>query len=361
MKPIAPTAILLLAALAAPAHALYSQPAGTISAGGGSSASANYSNLGVIAQAGIVGSSASTSYNADHGLLPVLGGWKLLYPVIAVVPGTLSFTLVSGTSGGQSLGISNAGGSTLAWSVAKGNPADNWLALSPASGSGNASVTVTANAAGLAAGSYSDTLTISGTGIAQTVQVQLALTVTPGSYRLILTLVSDTPNEGGGSVNSTPGGIACTNTGSSPAGMTGTCAADFAVGTTVTLMQTPDANSTLATWSLAGCGANQNCQVVMNGDQNVTATFPYVYQAKVNSSGSRYDTLTQAYAGAAATDAILARDVTFTENLNLNGGKAIVMDGGMSTSYTPLTDWTALQGILTIQSGSLAVDRLVIK
>ncbi len=353
-------AVVLLTALATPAHALYSQPASTFSAGGGSSASANYSNLGVIAQPGIVGTSSSTSYSADHGFLPVLGGWKILYPVISATPGTLSFTLVTNTSGNQQLSVANAGGNTLKWSVAK-NPAKTYFGVSPATGTGNAAITVTANAAGLAAGTYSDTLTISGQGIAQTVQVQLGLTVTAQGYRLTLTLVSDTASMGGGAIHSNVGGIACTNTGSDPAGMSGTCFADFAPGTTVTLSQTPDSNSTWATWSPVGCGTNENCTVVMDGDKPVTATFPYAYMAKVNSTGSRYDTLTQAYGNAAASDKILARDVTFTGNFTLNGGKAITLDGGLSTSYTPQNAWTTLQGILTLGTGSLVTDRLIIK
>ena len=354
--------LIICLAITPPAHALYSQPASTLSAGGGSSASANYSNLGVIAQPGIVGTSSSASYTTDHGFLPVLGGWQILYPVISATPGVLSFTLVSGSSSGQSLGISNAGGSTLTWGVAKSNPAESWFSVSPASGTGSASVTVTANAAGLAAGTYSDTLTISGAGISQTVQVELSLSVTAlNTYRLTLTLVSDIPGKGGGSIHSDVGGIACTNTGSDSAGMSGTCLADFAAGTTVTLMQAPDSNSTLATWSPAGCGTNENCQVVMNGDKPMTATFPYAYMTKVNSSGSRFDTLTQACSGAAASDTILARDVTFTENLTLNGGKAIILNGGLSTTYIPQDAWTTLQGILTLGTGSLVTDRLIVK
>jgi hypothetical protein len=357
-------AILLLMIVTAlsttPAHALYSQPAATFSGGGGSSTSTSYSNLGVIAQPGVVGTSASTSYTADHGFLPVLGGWKILYPVISATPGTLSFTLVSGTSDNQQLAVTNTGGSTLKWSVAK-NPAKTYFGVSPASGTGNAAITVTANAAGLTAGTYSDTLTISGQGIAQTVQVQLGLTVTAQGYRLTLTLVSDTASKGGGAIHSDKGGIACTNTGSDPAGMSGTCFADFSPGTTVTLSQTPDTNSTWATWSPVGCGTNEDCTVVMNGDKLVTATFPYAYMAKVNSTGSRYDTLAQAYGNAATSDTIYARDVTFTGNLTLGSGKAITLEGGMSTSYAPQNAWTTLDGILTLGTGSLTTDRLIIK
>ena len=66
----------------------------------------------------------------------------------------------------------------------------------------------------------------------------------------------------------------------------------------------------------------------MNGDKPVTATFPYAFMARVNSSQVRYDSLAQAYAGAAASDKILARDVTFIENLILGGGKTITLSRG---------------------------------
>ena len=42
--------------------------------------------------------------------------------------------------------------------------------------------------------------------------------------------------------------------------MSGTCFADFSPGTTVTLSQTPDTNSTWATWSPAGCGTNETAR-----------------------------------------------------------------------------------------------------
>jgi len=352
----------LLLFLAVSAHGAYSQPASTIAGGGGSSSSLNYANLGVIGQPGVVGVSAGSSYSTEHGFLSVLGGWRILYPVISADPGTLTFTLTSGTSFNQAVALANTGGGTLAWSVAKSNPSETYFTVSPASGTGDASITVTADAAGLAAGNYSDTLTISGTGISRAVQVQLGLTVTAGGFnRLTMTVVSDTTGKGGGSVHSDKGGISCVNTGSNPDGMSGTCWADFAPGTTVTLFQTPDSNSVWAIWSPSGCGTNQDCTVVMDGAKAVTATFPYAYMSKVSSSGTRYDSLIEALSGAAATDTILARDVTFTGDLTL-AGKNLTLTGGLNAWYLPQNAWTTLQGgRLTVQSGSLTVDRLVIK
>ena len=72
---------------------------------------------------------------------------------------------------------------------------------------------------------------------------------------------------GTGTVTSNPSGISCP----------GTCAADFATGTTVTLTATPTNGSTFNGFSGAGCsGPGSSCTVAMNGDQAVTATFTAV-------------------------------------------------------------------------------------
>jgi len=182
------------------------------------------------------------------------------------------------------------------------------------------------------------------------------------SYRLGLTVVSNTAAKGGGTVTG-DGGISCTGHGSSASGMSGTCQADFTAGTNVTLNQTPDADSIWATWSGAvqGCGTNQSCQVVMNSDRDITVTFPYSFMARVDSTSQGFESLAAAYGNAGPTDTIYGRAVTFVENLTLGGSKAITLLGGRDAWYDPLNAWTTLQGMLTIQRGSLAVDRLVIR
>jgi hypothetical protein len=112
---------------------------------------------------------------------------------------------------------------------------------------------------------------------------------------------------------------------------------------------------------VAGCGTNQGCQVLMSGDRNVTVTFPYSPMAKVNSSGYRCDTLALAYGNAAPLDTIYGRAVTFPENFTLSGPKAITLLGGRTAWYQPQNAWTTLQGVLTIRSGSLTVEKLTIR
>jgi outer membrane protein assembly factor BamB len=66
-----------------------------------------------------------------------------------------------------------------------------------------------------------------------------------------------------GVVSSSPSGINCGST----------CSASFTSGTSVTLTATPDAYSTLADWAGACSGAQTNCQMTMDSDKAVTATF----------------------------------------------------------------------------------------
>ena len=370
MKPSQSIAALtLLAALTLPAMPAvaaippptYSQPASTFSAGGGESTSTNYINLGVIGQPGIVGSSTGTSYSVNHGFLHVLGdGFKILYPVITVDKGNIAFTLVSNTSGSDTLAISNAGGSTLNWSIAKAQ-GSSWLTTTPASGSGDLSVNISANATGLAVSStpYTDTLTISGAGIDQTVQVLLSLTVkAPATYRLTVTVVSDHATKGGGIVAGGSGTITCSNTGNNPATHSGSCTADLAPGTSITLSQFPDTNSTVATWSGArngtgDCGVNN-----ISANTDVTATFPYAYMVKID-SGNRYDTLAEALTNAASTDTIKARAVTFDEGpITFSSGKNISLYGGFDNYYATASGYSLIKGGLKV---GMAGSRLNIK
>ncbi|TFH46480.1 MAG: hypothetical protein E4H01_09890, partial [Lysobacterales bacterium] len=99
-----------------------------------------------------------------------------LAPAIGLNTTSLGF---AGSVGGanpsaQTIGISNAGGGTLAWTAGDNVP---WLTLSPLSGTNAGTVTATVNLAGLLAGSYAATVTVTATG-ATPKTVPVALTVT---------------------------------------------------------------------------------------------------------------------------------------------------------------------------------------
>lgn len=109
-------------------------------------------------------------------------------PAIGASPTSLSFTAAEGGANPapQTLTISNTGSGMLSWTVSN-NAA--WLTLSPASGTGNGTVTLSVTTDSLTAGSYSGTLTISATG-ALSVTVPVTFTVTSTSTKK----VPPTPN-----------------------------------------------------------------------------------------------------------------------------------------------------------------------
>jgi phospholipase C len=81
---------------------------------------------------------------------------------------------------------------------------------------------------------------------------------TPSSYQLTVA----TSGTGSGTVTSSPAGINCGQN----------CRASFSAGAVVALTATPGGASTFAGWS-GGCSGTGACNVTMNADTSVTATF----------------------------------------------------------------------------------------
>ena len=129
---------------------------------------------------------------------------------------SLSSLAFSGIAGGtdpapKSFSISNTGGGTLAWTAS--NTA-SWLLLSPASGTNSGTVIVNIATSGLAAGSYSTTVTLSAPGAtAKAIPVSLTMSpaTSPTSYTVSPPSMSYTGAVGGPNVVA---GVTITNTGS---------------------------------------------------------------------------------------------------------------------------------------------------
>ena len=84
---------------------------------------------------------------------------------------------------------------------------------------------------------------------------------------------------GGGIVSSTPAGITC-----------GTdCTEDFLEGTVVTLTAAADSGSSLVSWSEAGCGLSDTCDVTVDAAKTVTATFNTVTKVESQPAASADD------------------------------------------------------------------------
>lgn len=154
---------------------------------------------------------------------------------------------------------------------------------------------------------------------------------------------------GGGSVNSNPSGIACSS---------GTCTANYASGTSVTLTPTANISSLFSAWS-GNCTGSSNCTVSMTEDRSATASFSLIPRARV--AGIPYGSLSSAYVAVPASGVLEAQALIFVEDLSLNRGILFSLTGGFSSDYSTRNGYTTLQGRLTIGTGTATVDRLIIK
>ena len=96
---------------------------------------------------------------------------------LAVTPSSLSFSATAGgvDPEGKTLQVSNAGGGTLEWSAS----ADaGWLQVSPGSGTGAGTITVTASLDGLEPGAHEALVTVSGAGT-RTIPVTFTVDAAP--------------------------------------------------------------------------------------------------------------------------------------------------------------------------------------
>jgi hypothetical protein len=130
-----------------------------------------------------------------------------------VSPMTLAFTgSVNGSNPGtQTLSIANMGGGTLTWNAWEHA---GWIMLSQRSGSNAGTINVSVNLFGLAAGTYTRTVHISGTGgIAKSVPVTLTVTSGNATPAIGLSPVSLAFTGSTGGVNPAAQSITIANTG----------------------------------------------------------------------------------------------------------------------------------------------------
>ncbi len=112
-------------------------------------------------------------------------------PILSVSPLTLTFTATVGGNNpaAQPLTIANTGSGTLNWTATK---TQSWLSLDSANGTASSTIQVSVNIAGLAAGTYNDTITINATGASGSPQtIAVTLTVSQATDFKI-----DTPSGG---------------------------------------------------------------------------------------------------------------------------------------------------------------------
>jgi hypothetical protein len=100
--------------------------------------------------------------------------------------------------------------------------------------------------------------------------VSVLLNASPGSW---FALSVTSAGSGGGTITTKPGGICGRN-----------CSKTFAGGTALTLSAASDFGSGFAGWSGGGCSGTGTCNLKLNADQAVTATFALVPEFSISAS-----------------------------------------------------------------------------
>jgi len=148
---------------------------------------------------------------------------------------------------------------------------------------------------------------------------------------------------GSGTITDGTGAISCAPT----------CSHAYPIGSVVTLTATPRAGSGLASWSGGGCSGNSTCQVTMNADTAVTATFDIQSSPATVLTGAPAVTATGAgFSGSANPDG-LPTTAVFQYGLDpkYSGGGPIV--------YTQSTSAQTVGSDFTIHQVSATVSGLV--
>ena len=88
---------------------------------------------------------------------------RIAQPSLSLSGSAMSFsgTAGSGNPAAQTAGVSNSGTGTMSWTTSSNQ---SWLAVSPASGSDAGTISVQPNLSGLAAGTYTGTVTVTAPG-----------------------------------------------------------------------------------------------------------------------------------------------------------------------------------------------------
>jgi len=142
-----------------------------------------------------------------------------------------------------------------------------------------------------------------------------------------------------------PAGIACTNS----------CYLELNANSTVNLIAIPDSFSVFSRWS-GDCSGLNNCTITMDEGKSVFAEFTAVAPVMVDLTV--YQNLQDAFNATYTGATIKAFAAKFGENLTLNRNISISLDGGYDGSYTNKLGVTTINGSLTIEQGTIAVNQV---
>ncbi len=153
------------------------------------------------------------------------------------------------------------------------------------------------------------------------------------------TLTALKAGSGSGTVISSPSGIDC---GAS-------CSSPFPYGSTVVLFQSPDTASGFNGWSGA-CSGTGDCAFSMSSNKGVTANFTSSPLVKNQRTGIAYILLQTACTEASGGDTLMALTTLPAAVLTLDVAKSLTIEGGYASDYASCNGLTPITGPISIKS-----------
>jgi O-acetyl-ADP-ribose deacetylase (regulator of RNase III) len=141
---------------------------------------------------------------------------------------------------------------------------------------------------------------------------------------------------------------------------TGTCISSLPVGSFVHLSAVPNPDSIFDGWgSQCGVCSGNSCQVDLYSDNTCGASFIILPPTRIG--GTQYPSLKAAYLAASNNAIIQSKATTFSGGLVFDRGIAVTVRGGYDAGYSTQMGYSLVEGKLTVATGSVVVDRLVIR
>jgi hypothetical protein len=139
--------------------------------------------------------------------------------------------------------------------------------------------------------------------------------------------------------------------------------AKFDMGTWVDINATPAEYSLFTNWTGCDFVSGSGCALAMNADRTVATKFDFdtPHKARIGDTANYFATLQAAYDNAPHSETVKAWATDFVGNLTCSLSKNVTLKGGYCEDYSNNAGYTLLQGILTIRSGALTLDKMIIK
>jgi hypothetical protein len=160
---------------------------------------------------------------------------------------------------------------------------------------------------------------------------------------------------GGGTVHFSMPDIDCNS---------GPCTQPYPYGSSVTLTATEGLRSRFSGWQGSCSNISGECVITMDANRAVQADFTIDPAHGVwNDPGTiYYGSIGDAYlAAVSGVTTIKAGQLELTGDINFNLGKSIKLSGGYDSSYLNNSGYTTLKGKVSVSTGSVTVNKLVIR